>query len=378
MASQDFFNQAMQAYANGNHALAETFLVSAAEQGNAQAVLYYADILYKKSKSEAHQYLASKWQDGLQGVLHRSVLLEVFFENKPFDLDRFSKLYLEAQQGHVESLLILLNGFNAESSEYQCIFNLLKKSVPELASEFNAPLNRDLEPNLTIDDLASAFQQFDDGFGERKTYKVLEQDTNIGLKVLENVISPIECSYIKLRFSGMLRPSLIIDPATGNAKQDKIRTSSVVQIGAELLDWLSLAIERRLAKLADYSKACGEQLNLLHYAPGQQYFPHYDALVGDSTALQALLEDGGQRVRTVLCYLNTVESGGETYFPKTKKLVSPIQGNILIFDNVDTEGKVLQAAYHAGKSFEFGEKWVLTKWVRANKTKYGQIVFSDS
>jgi prolyl 4-hydroxylase len=250
--------------------------------------------------------------------------------------------------------------------------------VPELAEEFNNMLNREYLEKFAIDDLESAYQVFDEGFGEGKNYKILRQDNSIGLKVLENVLSEIECIYLKLRFGGMLRPSLVIDPITGNAQRDKIRTSSVVQIGAELLDWFTLAIERRIAKLAEYPIECGEQLNFLHYAPGQQYFPHYDALLGDSKGLPALLEDGGQRVQTVLCYLNTLKTGGETYFPRTKKSVSPIQGNILMFDNVDPEGKVLHAAYHAGSSFEYGDKWVLTKWVREHKTRYGQTVFGES
>jgi prolyl 4-hydroxylase len=378
MYTQDFFNQAMQAYANGKNDLAEELLVRAADQGNPQAVLYYADILYKRNAAEAHVYLAKKWSDGVQGTLHRSVLLSVFFENKPLDLEKFTRLYLEAQKGHVESLLILLNGFSAESKEFHCIYSLLVKYVPELAKEFYYLLNSECVANLEIDDLASAYQVFEQGFGEGKSYKILQQDISIGLKLLANVLSDIECIYLKLRFGGMLKPSLVVDPVSGIAQRDKIRTSSVVQIGAELLDWFTLAIERRIAKLADYPIECGEQLNLLHYAPGQQYFPHYDALLGDSEGLQALLKDGGQRVRTILCYLNTLESGGETYFPRTKKSVSAIQGNALIFDNVDPQGNVLKTAYHAGKVFEVGEKWVLTKWVRERKTRYGNIVYGAS
>lgn len=57
----------------------------------------------------------------------------------------------------------------------------------------------------------------------------------------------------------------------------------------------------------------GEDLQVLHYEPGQKYDPHFDYFVD-----KVNIARGGHRIATVLMYLSDVEKGGETVFPSAE------------------------------------------------------------
>ena len=50
------------------------------------------------------------------------------------------------------------------------------------------------------------------------------------------------------------------------------------------------------------------------YTDSQRYVDHYDAVDPHSPAGRSFCANGGQRVATVLMYLNDVREGGSTYF----------------------------------------------------------------
>jgi hypothetical protein len=58
------------------------------------------------------------------------------------------------------------------------------------------------------------------------------------------------------------------------------------------------------------------------YQPGQLYAPHFDAVEPSAPSGRLFLANGGQRIATLLCYLNTPSSGGRTSFPTARKLRS--------------------------------------------------------
>ncbi len=59
-----------------------------------------------------------------------------------------------------------------------------------------------------------------------------------------------------------------------------------------------------------------EPAQITNYKFGQLYAPHFDAFdVTNGPGLECAAT-GGQRVATVLMYLNDCSSGGGTYFPK--------------------------------------------------------------
>ena len=120
------------------------------------------------------------------------------------------------------------------------------------------------------------------------------------------------------------------------------------------------SIEQRLARLLDLPVEHGEGLQVLHYLPGQEYEPHYDWFDPAQPGYSALTARGGQRIASVVMYLNTPEEGGGTAFPQVGLTVTAIAGSAVYFayETGDT------SSLHAGLPVLRGEKWIATKWLR--------------
>ena len=66
-----------------------------------------------------------------------------------------------------------------------------------------------------------------------------------------------------------------------------------------------------------------EHPQLARYESTQQFKPHYDAYDEKNPTLKDTLEDGGNRLVTILIYLNDVEVGGATQFPSLNIEIQP-------------------------------------------------------
>ena len=107
-----------------------------------------------------------------------------------------------------------------------------------------------------------------------------------------------------------------------------------------------------------------EFFQCLYYDPGQEYMNHYDTFDETSERGKKVVQETGQRKYTILAYLNDDFEGGGTYFPNLDLLVQPRKGRVVIFDNLDENGQVLKAAYHAGLPVTTGRKYAVNIWVR--------------
>lgn len=76
----------------------------------------------------------------------------------------------------------------------------------------------------------------------------------------------------------------------------------------------------------------GEGLQVLRYGPGGHSAPHFDFLVPSNTANEASLARSGQRMSTLIVYLNDVPQGGATAFPAIGLSVTPRRGNAVYFE----------------------------------------------
>ncbi|MBU6247597.1 MAG: 2OG-Fe(II) oxygenase [Xanthomonadaceae bacterium] len=178
------------------------------------------------------------------------------------------------------------------------------------------------------------------------------------VRVLDRLLDPEECDELIALAQPRLDRARTVDPE-GRQQVDRRRTSEGMffRIGETPL---IQRIETRLAGLLDIPVSHGEGLQVLHYRPGQEYEPHYDWFDPTQPGFEAVTAHGGQRVASVVMYLNTPEAGGGTGFPHAGLTVSAIKGGAVYFayDTNDT------ASLHAGLPVERGEKWIATKWVR--------------
>uniref|UniRef100_A0A486XPG3 Similar to eukaryotic Peptidyl prolyl 4-hydroxylase, alpha subunit n=1 Tax=Rheinheimera sp. BAL341 TaxID=1708203 RepID=A0A486XPG3_9GAMM len=381
MNTQDLIRQALVCFNQNQRAQGKALMLSAAQAGSVAAVLYYADLLFKEDKAAAYSYLAEQWQQGIAGTLHRRALLRCFFDTDGSHsaAELFDDLHQEAVNGDLQSVIALLSvlGDNTNSEFYRI---LLQQFSPQLSGQLLAGQNATGElmqqPLPSLPDLEALRQSFASGLQQWQLFHCTDLNTEIGLVCATAALTELECNYMMLRFGTLLQPSLIVDPHTGAATQNPYRTGSMVAIGPEYLDWVTLAIEYKMSFFAGFARQQGEVMNLIHYDKQQRYLPHFDAIVGDSASLAAQLPNGGQRQLTVLAYLNTVTAGGETSFPKLGIKVQARAGDLLMFRNIDAAGKVLQASYHAGEPVLAGDKWLLSKWVRQGVTDYGTLTYS--
>jgi len=121
-------------------------------------------------------------------------------------------------------------------------------------------------------------------------------------------------------------------------------------------------IETRIARLLRWPVDNGEGLQILHYRPGAEYRPHFDYFLPESPSTAKHTVHGGQRVGTLILYLNDVEAGGATIFPNVALSIMPRKGHALFFgyDRPAPETRTL----HGGAPVVRGDKWIATKWLR--------------
>lgn len=133
-------------------------------------------------------------------------------------------------------------------------------------------------------------------------------------------------------------------------------------------------VSERVSKILGIHTSHFEDLQVVHYRPGQQYKAHYDACVGDDPQkCDRNVKASGQRYATFIIYLNDDFTGGETEFPKRvgptaqggPLRITPKRGKAALFFNLDDAlVNVRDDSFHAGLPPTTGEKWMCNKWIR--------------
>jgi len=107
-----------------------------------------------------------------------------------------------------------------------------------------------------------------------------------------------------------------------------------------------------------------ESLQVVHYAPGQLYEPHTDALDGCDLSHRFY---GGRRALTFIIYLNDLDdgdTGGSTRFPALGLNVRPLKNAALVFENYDAHGNEDPRTLHSGEPPKSSAKYAMNVWVR--------------
>jgi prolyl 4-hydroxylase len=183
------------------------------------------------------------------------------------------------------------------------------------------------------------------------------------IAVLTNVLSAEECEQLIALARPRLAPSTVVDPGTGENRVAEHRNSE----GMFFLPGetpLIAALDARFSQLTNLPVDHGEGLQVLRYGPGTRSTPHFDFLVPRNEASEQSLRRSGQRVSSLVAYLNDVEGGGETTFPHPGLSVCPQRGNAVYFEYCNSRGQVDAQSLHAGAPVTAGEKWAVTKWMR--------------
>ena len=178
-----------------------------------------------------------------------------------------------------------------------------------------------------------------------------------------NLLAPEECDELIELSRGKVARSSVVNAATGSYDVHPHRTSEGTHF-ARGENELIRRIEARIADLVQLPVERGEPLQILHYQPGGEYKPHFDYFDPALPGNEAVLKHGGQRIATLVMYLNDVEAGGSTVFPEVGLDVLPRRGHAVYFAYTTEEGQLDKRSLHGGSPVSAGEKWIATKWFR--------------
>ncbi|HXJ23795.1 MAG TPA: 2OG-Fe(II) oxygenase [Polyangia bacterium] len=198
------------------------------------------------------------------------------------------------------------------------------------------------------------------------TVQVLARTDAPNLALLGGVLTLDECAQVIALARPRLQPSQVVDPQTGHNVTASYRNSMGMFFRLEETPFIA-RLDRRLSAVMNLPLAHGEGLQVLRYGEGGATAPHFDYLLPTNEANRASIARSGQRVSTLLVYLNQVDGGGETVFPHVGWSVTPQPGNGLYFESSNSLGQLDRQSFHAGRPVTKGEKWVVTKWMRQRR-----------
>ena len=176
-------------------------------------------------------------------------------------------------------------------------------------------------------------------------------------RIVDAFLTPTECrGIIEAALAHGLERSEVVMPDSHDTASEVSRARTSYQV---FLDYSLPEVEPIIAKAEKFlgipRSRFESSLQVARYRPGQEYEDHYDS--DDDTPLTK------RRTDTLLMYLNDVESGGHTSFPKVDVEVAPKVGRAVHWKNVDDAGEILPCALHGSLPVTSGEKWICTVWV---------------
>lgn len=185
--------------------------------------------------------------------------------------------------------------------------------------------------------------------------------SNFSFTVINDFFTDYECDYIiSLADEKMTRSKV---GTAGDSKVCPQRTSSQMWLPHEHTK-ITYDLAHRVSEQVGIPYANLEQLQLCNYKETQEYQPHYDSHEADTPERIKAAAGWGQRLKTAMVYLNDVEEGGTTVFPRLGIEIPPKKGRLLIFNNIDEKkpNYPLYDSFHGGSPVIKGSKWVCNFW----------------
>ncbi len=180
------------------------------------------------------------------------------------------------------------------------------------------------------------------------------------IRAAERFVSPAVCDWLISRAQGKLQRAQMTGDYGQAPKIGSERNNSVLIVDVVQADVVITLVRARIAAFIKLPTICFEPPQILHYAVGEEFKPHFDFLRKTPGAPG---EYQGDRLMTFLLYLNDGYEGGETDFPRVGVRHKGAKGDCLVFANVDPAGRPDPLTLHAGRPVEHGVKWVLSQWV---------------
>ena len=178
----------------------------------------------------------------------------------------------------------------------------------------------------------------------------------IKLKYIKNFLTNEECVHlIDIAKDKFNRSHVLVN---GQNAYENSRTSSTY-FYKKSEDEIIKNIEKRISKYTNKNIETIEPLQIVKYEVGQEFKGHYDWFENNYSH-----KINDQRQYTIFVYLNDVEEGGETYFPKLDIKIKPKKGNAVFWEDCENQNKCHNLSFHQGLPPKKGIKYGLNIWIR--------------
>ena len=173
--------------------------------------------------------------------------------------------------------------------------------------------------------------------------------------------TPLICDWLIERTRDRLEPAYIKDFRTGERRVDQTRTATSTVIDCDVI---AVIMRERAARATGAPASHHEPPTVINYEVGQKFDRHQAYVNPDEPASTVELLTVGQRVVTIITYLNDDFEGAATEDPLLGLSFKGGKGDALIFSNVLANGTPDANTLHAGLPPTAGRKWVLSQWIR--------------
>lgn len=181
--------------------------------------------------------------------------------------------------------------------------------------------------------------------------------------IINNIITENEAKYIIDTATTKFNDSTVL----GQILDKSIRKSKTAWLYKEN-DQLILSIMLRIANLVNLPLENAEALQVVKYEPDGYYKEHHDSCCDNNADCTEFVKRGGQRIKTVLIYLNDDFTEGSTYFPVLNKKFKPPKYSAIVFNPLaKNSNKCHPKALHAGLPVKSGVKYIANLWFRESK-----------
>tara|TARA_B110000091_G_C13694110_1_gene423401 strand:- start:176 stop:670 length:495 start_codon:yes stop_codon:yes gene_type:complete len=156
----------------------------------------------------------------------------------------------------------------------------------------------------------------------------------------------------------MFRKSTVVNESMPNVRQSYTawlpKTDSTIK-----------SIIQRVCDITNIPFENAEKVQVVKYDPNGYYKPHYDASCDDRKECVEFEKNGGQRVLTMIIYLNDDYEGGHTHFPRLDAKYKLASCDALLFYSLEQNGnKCHPLSLHAGTPVISGNKYIANIWLR--------------
>lgn len=241
----------------------------------------------------------------------------------------------------------------------------LQDYVQELPAD-TRPLTRSNPPAVSLDGakLWPALGVLSLLAGVPPVYRLYEAQGNDSLSLTNVVLAGVPNVLLAAGLSAVLAYAVVL-PLLRARAASSARTSDAVALNQAADYPVIQPLVDRIAAQTTHAWSQWEAPVVTRYAAGAVFGRHGDASPSRGSEWQHV---GGQRVVTCICYLQTLSSGGETYFDQLDVAVQPVAGTALIFFPADSQTwQADERTTHESLPPVDREKWIVQMFGRAQR-----------